>query len=74
MLSQFSPDNNKLFFRQDWCHEITDKYIEYEPVAILIDLILLTRSAYRHVLFNSKFKVNNITRKKIDIGINQDIF
>uniref|UniRef100_A0A1B0C8D3 Protein ARV n=1 Tax=Lutzomyia longipalpis TaxID=7200 RepID=A0A1B0C8D3_LUTLO len=38
------------------CNQIADKYIEFEPVVILIDLVLLTKSAYRHILFNGYFK------------------
>uniref|UniRef100_A0A1B0DGL7 Protein ARV n=1 Tax=Phlebotomus papatasi TaxID=29031 RepID=A0A1B0DGL7_PHLPP len=38
------------------CNEVADKYIEYEPVVILIDVVLLTKSAYRHILFNGQFK------------------
>lgn len=42
---------------QDNCHKIADKYIEFEPIVIVIDLVLLSRPAYRHVLYNSDFKV-----------------
>nr|CAI5855488.1 unnamed protein product [Callosobruchus analis] len=38
------------------CGEIADKYVEYDTVIIIIDLILLNISAYRHILFNSVFK------------------
>lgn len=40
------------------CHEIADKYIEFEPIIIAIDLALLSRPAYRHVLFNTSFKLH----------------
>lgn len=39
------------------CGEIADKYIEFEPTIVVIDLILLSRPAYKHLLFNTKFKV-----------------
>ncbi|GAB0099766.1 ARV1 [Sergentomyia squamirostris] len=38
------------------CNQIADKYIEFEPVVILIDLILLSKATYRHILFNGQFK------------------
>lgn len=34
-----------------------DKYIEYDGVIILIDIILFNKEAYRHVLFNTEFEV-----------------
>lgn len=45
-----------LFFQEN-CQQITDKYIEYEPVIIMIDLILLKKEAFRHFLFNTQFQV-----------------
>ncbi|XP_018580025.1 protein ARV1 [Anoplophora glabripennis] len=38
------------------CKNIADKYLEYDTVIIIIDLILLRLIAYRHILLNSKFK------------------
>ncbi|XP_015519595.2 protein ARV1 [Neodiprion pinetum] len=38
------------------CGSIADKYIEYDPVIVLVDLVLLNKSAYRHLLYNSGFK------------------
>lgn len=35
---------------------MADKYIEYDPVIVLLDLVLLEKSAYRHLLYNSRFK------------------
>ncbi|CAG9772602.1 unnamed protein product [Ceutorhynchus assimilis] len=40
----------------DNCNEIADKYLEYDIVIIIIDLILLNTMAYRHILLNTKFK------------------
>lgn len=40
------------------CHEIADKYIEFEPIIIAIDLVLLSRPAYRHVLYNTSFTIH----------------
>lgn len=38
---------------QDNCHEIADKYIEFEILVIIVDLILLSTQAQRHVLYNT---------------------
>lgn len=35
---------------------MADKYIEYDPVVILVDLILLEKRAYRHLLYNCDLK------------------
>lgn len=40
------------------CHEVADKYIEFEPIIILVDLVLLSKGAYRHVLYNTDFKLH----------------
>lgn len=35
-----------------------DKYIEYDPVIILIDAILCKIQAFRHILFNTQINVS----------------
>ncbi|KZC09286.1 Protein ARV1, partial [Dufourea novaeangliae] len=40
----------------DTCDQLADKYIEYDPVIILVDLILLEKRAYRHLLYNCDLK------------------
>ncbi|XP_055855597.1 protein ARV1 [Episyrphus balteatus] len=44
--------------RCDKCNLIVDKYIEFEPVVILIDSVLLSETAFRHILFNQDFKLH----------------
>lgn len=39
------------------CNKVADKYIEFETLIIVIDLILLSRPAYRHILYNTECKV-----------------
>ncbi|KAM7355186.1 ACAT-related protein required for viability 1 [Cochliomyia hominivorax] len=39
------------------CHHVADKYIEFEPVIIIVDSMLLSQQAYRHVLYNRDFKL-----------------
>ncbi|KAJ3305793.1 sterol homeostasis protein [Kappamyces sp. JEL0829] len=34
------------------CHEFVDKYLEFDLVVIFIDLVLLKKAAYRHMIFN----------------------
>ncbi|XP_011146512.1 protein ARV1 [Harpegnathos saltator] len=38
------------------CGLSADKYIEYDPVIVFVDLILIEKPAYRHLLYNSDFK------------------
>ncbi|KAL9904021.1 ACAT-related protein required for viability 1 isoform 3-T3 [Glossina fuscipes fuscipes] len=38
------------------CHKVVDKYVEFEPVIILLDTVLLSQQAYRHILYNRDFK------------------
>ncbi|XP_046571183.1 protein ARV1-like [Haliotis rubra] len=35
------------------CDEVVDKYIEYEPVIIYLDALLLKLPAFRHILINT---------------------
>lgn len=46
-------------FLQESCKKPVDKYIEYDPVVILIDAILCKTQAYRHILFNTSLNVSN---------------
>ncbi|XP_033158089.1 protein ARV 2 isoform X2 [Drosophila mauritiana] len=41
----------------DKCHQITDKYIEFEEFIILIDALLLDSCAFRHIIYNGDFKL-----------------
>nr|CAD7596093.1 unnamed protein product [Timema genevievae] len=38
------------------CQQIADKYLEYDPVNIIIDMVLLNEQAYRHILYNYNFQ------------------
>ncbi|XP_057346235.1 protein ARV1 isoform X1 [Manis pentadactyla] len=44
--------------RQTSCLKPVDKYIEYDPVIILINAILCKAQAYRHILFNTKINMH----------------
>ncbi|XP_065071960.1 protein ARV1-like [Rhopilema esculentum] len=39
------------------CGDVVDKYIEYDSVMVLLDILLHNSKAYRHVLFNVEVKV-----------------
>lgn len=49
-----------IWISQDKCHQITDKYIEFEEFIILIDALLLNSFAFRHIIYNGDFKVIDI--------------
>ncbi|CAI9575436.1 unnamed protein product [Staurois parvus] len=40
------------------CQKPVDKYIEYDPVIILINAMLCKAQAYRHILFNAKINIH----------------
>ncbi|XP_062857900.1 protein ARV1 [Trichomycterus rosablanca] len=40
------------------CAKPVDKYIEYDPVIILIDAILCKVQAFRHILFNTEINIH----------------
>ncbi|XP_027020873.2 protein ARV1 [Tachysurus fulvidraco] len=40
------------------CAKPVDKYIEYDPVIILIDAILCKIQAFRHILFNTQINIH----------------
>ncbi|CAJ1077991.1 protein ARV1 [Xyrichtys novacula] len=42
----------------DSCQKPVDKYIEYDPVIILIDAILCKTQAIRHILFNTSLNIH----------------
>ncbi|VVC91103.1 unnamed protein product [Leptidea sinapis] len=44
------------------CNGIVDKYIEYDPVIVMIDLVLMSKEAQRHVIFNTDFKTYGVWR------------
>lgn len=48
---EFTKGNVKLI-RCKHCSQICDKYVEYDVVILLLDLILLQKQVYRHLIFN----------------------
>lgn len=51
LCTEYSESNIRLT-RCHSCNQVADKYIEYEALIVLIDIILHRPAAYRHVLFN----------------------
>jgi len=38
------------------CGELIDKYVEYDPIIVVINLVLQNEMAYRHILHNTVFE------------------
>ncbi|GLG97732.1 Uncharacterized protein GBIM_04429 [Gryllus bimaculatus] len=55
LFKRYSPSVLKLK-NCEACQKVADKYIEYDKVIIMIDMVLLNKQAYRHILFNSSFE------------------
>lgn len=55
----FFSNSFLLCYFQKSCQKPVDKYIEYDPVIILINAILCKAQAYRHILFNTKINVSS---------------
>jgi hypothetical protein len=45
------------------CREFADPYVEHDSLTLLIDLILLKRGVYRHLLYNRGAKPNKAASK-----------
>ncbi|KIM39563.1 hypothetical protein M413DRAFT_74670 [Hebeloma cylindrosporum] len=43
------------------CHAFVDPYVEHDPLTILLDLILLKRGVYRHLLYNRGAQPRRLT-------------
>lgn len=48
---------------QPSCHEFVDPYVEHDSLTLLLDLILLKRGVYRHLLFNRGAKPRRLIGK-----------
>jgi DNA-directed RNA polymerase subunit RPC12/RpoP len=55
LFKTYSPTIQKLV-ECDQCNKIADELIEFENLVIIIDLILLSTEAQRHVLYNTNCK------------------
>lgn len=64
---EYSQGNIRLT-RCEKCGKVADKYVEYEFILVLIDLILHRRQAFRHFLFN-RLNPKNMMKLSIVISI-----
>lgn len=48
---------------QQKCHTFADPYVEHDSLTLLLDLILLKRGVYRHLLFNRGSKPRRAINK-----------
>ncbi|SJK99528.1 uncharacterized protein ARMOST_02833 [Armillaria ostoyae] len=55
------------------CHAFADPYIEHDDLTLLIDLILLKRGVYRHLLFNRGAKPRRATETSFKDGSDRRI-
>ncbi|XP_018120684.1 protein ARV1 isoform X2 [Xenopus laevis] len=53
-----NPENCTETTNTKSCQKPVDKYIEYDPVIILINAMLCKAQAYRHVLFNTSINIH----------------
>lgn len=51
LYSRYKSEYIKLTVCQQ-CHKISDKYIEYDLVILFLDILLLKKQAYRHLVYN----------------------
>jgi hypothetical protein len=51
LYKEYGPGNIRLA-QCEACSEFVDKYVEFDLILIFIDLVLLKRQAYRHMIFN----------------------
>ncbi len=55
------------FSLQSSCKKPVDKYIEYDPVIVLIDATLCKTQAFRHILFNTEINVSKTFLTDLEI-------
>ncbi|KAH8100795.1 Arv1-domain-containing protein [Cristinia sonorae] len=52
LYSVYNTANNLRLEQCPACHEFADPYVEHDTLTLLLDLILLKRDVFRHLLFN----------------------
>ena len=65
---EFSEGNIRLS-RCERCGSVADKYIEFELVLVLIDIVLHSPAAYRHLLFNRQVFGKEIQKQNVAVRI-----
>ena len=57
------------------CLEFIDKYCEYDQVAIFMDIILVKKQAYRHLIFNgTEYNEKGLNTGLIKLGLLLNLF
>ncbi|KAF5379757.1 hypothetical protein D9615_005740 [Tricholomella constricta] len=51
------------------CHSFADPYVEHDSLTLLLDLILLKRDVYRHLLYNRGTEPRRLIEKAKDEGM-----
>lgn len=68
LYSEFK-NNYIILTRCNQCNKIADKYIEYDNVVLFVDVLLLKKQAYRHVVYNitemELYKIQNMFLQKM---------
>ncbi|KZO96673.1 Arv1-domain-containing protein [Calocera viscosa TUFC12733] len=54
------------------CSNFADPYVEHDPLIVLLDLILLKRGVYRHLLFNYGAKPRRLDREGKEVPVEDD--
>eukprot|EP00808_Paulinella_micropora_P028959 g27556.t1 len=57
---EFSKGNIRLT-KCECCHQFADKYVEFEMLLIILDLMLQKSAAYRHLLLNRRHLLPDFT-------------
>lgn len=47
---------------QEQCGSVADKYVEYEAIILLIDMLLHKPSVYRHMMYNRVIEKSETVR------------
>ncbi|KAF9563558.1 Arv1-domain-containing protein [Agrocybe pediades] len=64
----YESENNLRLEQCPKCHEFVDPYVEHDLLTILLDLVLLKRGVYRHLLYNRGAEPRRLTGKKTPSG------
>jgi hypothetical protein len=67
---KFSEKSSFLYF-EPTCHEFVDPYVEHDELTVLLDLILLKRGVYRHLLFNRGAEPRRLSGKSTDKALRE---
>ncbi|KAF9524399.1 Arv1-like family-domain-containing protein [Crepidotus variabilis] len=62
----YGAPNNIRLEKCTACHEFVDPYVEHDSLTILLDLLLLKRGVYRHLIFNQGAEPRKVSGKTTD--------